>query len=213
MLPVSAETERKEMVILMNKNYWKSSALALKSTQNLVLCAVFLALLIVMRMHLTFYVGTIRVTFEFLMYALAGLFFGPVTGIFFGAAADLLGFLANGGGFSLQIGYTFVAMLRGFLFGLLLYRGAFNTQTKPLHIVRIILAKVTDTLIINILINPFFRALYGTDTFWVNFSGTFVTGLIKNLIMLPVEILLLIAVVRIVEKNRKYLRFGRSRQA
>ena len=197
----------------MNKSYFKSSALALKSTQNLVLCAIFLAILIVMRMYLTLYVGTMRITFEYLMYALAGLFFGPVTGLFFGAAADLLGFIANGGGFSLQIGYTFVAMLRGALFGLFLYRGVFGTQEKPLHILRIVLAKAADTVFINILINPFFRALYGTDTFWTNFKATFWTGLLKNLVMLPIEILLLYAILRIVEKNKKYLRLGSGRKA
>ncbi len=67
-----------------------------KNTQTIVLLALFTALSIVFGKQLSITVGAFRISLENLPILMAGIFIGPVAGIFVGACADIVGCIMFG---------------------------------------------------------------------------------------------------------------------
>jgi ECF transporter S component (folate family) len=67
-----------------------------KNTQTMVMLALFTALSIVFGKQLSITLGAFRISFENLPILMAGIFIGPVAGIFVGACADIVGCILFG---------------------------------------------------------------------------------------------------------------------
>ena len=165
-----------------------------KRTMKLVMCALLLSLAGVVSLVEIMPIQEMKITFTFIFIALCGYLYGPTTGMAFGASADIIGYIINPAGGMLFPGFTVTALISGFFYGLVLNRE--YSKNGKLPVWRIITAKVLDTVVCNIILNTFCCSVLYGDTF----VALLPARLIKNLIMLPVEILILILIISFFEK-------------
>ena len=148
-----------------------------------------LALDLVLNLFASIQITTsLRLSFSFIAAALMGMLYGPtLAGLACGIVDILQLFIKPTGPYF--PGFTLSAVLTGILFGLFLYK---NESSLP----RIIISKTLINVLIHLLLNSvWITVLYGY-AFWANLPGR----VIKNLGMLPVEILILWVVLPAVKK-------------
>ena len=125
----------------------------------------------------------LRITFTFIPLAICGWLFGCVPATLAGFLCDILSFLSHPTG-PYYIGFTITSILSGFVYGLFLY----GKKGGPL-IWSVILSKAIVTLFLNIALNSYWISIYyGSALFSI-------PRITKNVIMLPIEIILLIGVI------------------
>lgn len=161
--------------------YWKDAAKELKDLRKLTFAALMIAMCVILS-HVPSVplFGGAKVTWGFLARSLCALVCGPVLGVVFGFAEDILSFfLTGGGGYPFFPGYTLTTMLGVLIYALFLYRTKITVR-------RIFLAKLL-TNIENVLLGALWMAILSGKAWYVTASGS----AIKNLIMLPVQTLML----------------------
>jgi len=159
-----------------------------KSIKNLrVLCATaLLSALYVALYAVKVPIGEqLRITFTFVPIALAGWLFGIVPAVIVAIIGDVLGCLLFPQG-AYFFGYTLTSMLTGVIFGLFLYK----KDAKNI-IWFVLLSKFLVSLLLNIGLNSYWATFFVPKSFWVIAWGK----LIKNAVMLPIEIIVLFAVI------------------
>lgn len=177
------------------KKKFQQSAAELRTTRCLTLTALLIALNVTMdllnlRIQLT---PELRVGFGFVCNAAIAMLFGPVVGMTAGFCTDVLGYLVNQGGGFYFPGYTLTAIVGGLLYGLWLYRpdeavrGQLADSSRMSRILRVVGAKASVNLLCNIVLN----------TIWASVTGGKAMALllparaIKNIILLPLECIIL----------------------
>ncbi len=164
---------------IFTKDYWKSAVSELKKPRQLVLAALFVALGIAIS---GFYIPVgenLRVLFKFLATCVGASIYGPVMALLTGAVSDTLGFLIwpQGGYFP---GYLLSEILGSVIYALFLYK-------KDVTILRLFFAKFVVNYGVNVLLGSVWSAvLYSKGYLYY-----LLTSLVKNTILLPVEVLLL----------------------
>ncbi len=159
---------------------FRRSAAELKDLRSLIGLALCMALGIVLEA-----IGTVQVlpelqlSFGFLTSALIGMLYGPFCGAVTGTFTDLIVFAIHPTGAYFP-GFTLTSLLGGIVYGLFLYK-------KKCSLPRLILAKSSITLFLNILLNSFWLTILYNQAFWAMLP----VRITKNLIMLPIEILLM----------------------
>ncbi len=182
------------------KKMFHQSAEELRKPSALVLTAVFVALnitldLLNVRIQLT---PQLRIGFGFLTNAMVGMLFGPVVAMCAGAATDFLGWVVNPGGGAYFPGFTVTAILAGLVWGVFLYQ-------KKVTVWRALCAKGIINLFLNIGLNSIWlKIFYGKGML-----AELPMRIGKNLLMLPIEVVLLFfvakAVVKIYSRRRNAL--------
>lgn len=165
-----------------SRAYWKDAAAELRSTRKLTFAALMIALCMVLSFLPSpmLFQGT-KLTWGFLGRSLCSFVCGPVVGVVFGCAEDLLSFFATGGDGSEPFfpGYTLTTMLGCFIYALCLYRA--NLTLK-----RVFLAKLL-TNIENVALGTLWSAILTGRAYMVIAPARAV----KNLIALPFQTLVL----------------------
>ena len=172
------------------KQCFQHSAKEFQSSRTLAVTALLIALNIILdtlniRIQIT---PQLRVGFGFLAIAVIGMLFGPVVAMTAGAASDFLGWVVNNGGGAYFPGFTLTAILAGCIWGLALYQ-------KPLRWYRVLFAKLSINILLNILLNSVWLYLYYGKSFQL---ATLPLRIGKNLLLLPIEVLLTMAVGKLV---------------
>lgn len=167
-----------------SRGYWQQAVAEAKNVQTLALAAIFVALRMVLS---NFYIplgDNLNVFFSFLVSSLGGAIYGPVVGLLTGFCADILGyFLHPVGGFF--PGYTLNTMLGAALYAVFLYR-------RPISFFRLLGCKLTVNLGVNVLLGSVWSAvLYSKGYYYY-----LLRGLAKNLLLWPVETVLLFLFLR-----------------
>ncbi len=200
------------------ENLFISSAKELKSTRNLVICAMMAALAIVLSYTTSFYITpTIKVGFSGLPNRLVDFMFGPVVGTMFGGIMDVLKFLIKpDGGFF--FGYTLTAMVGGFIYGLFYYRLQIKTPEHAAELtgkekfkawVMVNLKTILLIFIANALVKIICNI--GMNTLWTSMmSGKawlalIPSRLVKNLIQIPVDTVFHFFVLKLFCQLKRYL--------
>ena len=175
----------------------QSSLHELSTTKNLVLCGLMAALAIILGTFANITVGPyIKIGFSAIPNRIVDCLFGPAVGCLFGGALDLLKFLVKPDG-PFFFGFTFDAMLAGFLYGIILYK-------KPLKWQRVLVAEFINKLIVNC----------GFNTLWISIlygKGFFVllpARVLKNLIMLPIDTVIIFVSLTLMKQIAKQFDFG-----
>ena len=172
-------------------DYWRQAFGELKNTRSLVFAALILALRIAMK-PLRIPVATdVNITFGFIVNALGSMVYGPVVALLGGAVSDTLGYLVSPNGVYF---FPFILLEMGgsFIFALFLY----STDITP---VRLILSKFSVNLFVNILLNEPIMVVYYRDVLHLTTYQPFVlVRIIKNIVMLPLESVILMIVFRAV---------------
>lgn len=169
----------------------RSSARYLRNTQALALCGLLLSLQVVLRLTGITIQQTLRLSFGFLMTAATGMLFGPVMAAIQGALADLLGTMLFPEG-AFFPGFTLTALLGGLVYGFVLYQ-------RPWNWPRLLLAKAGVNLLLNTLLNTYWLTLIQGRAMGALIWPRF----LKNLALLPIELVLLVALAQLLCRMEK----------
>lgn len=169
---------------------FRESRKQLKSTKALTLAAMLLAIAVILGFFTIQFTDYIKISFAFLADGLCGMLLGPFVGIIQGCLCDIIKYFIHPTGPYFP-GFTISEALTGLVYGLLLYK-------KPLKIGRIIAANSIVTFGINILLNTFWLTLLYGNAFLVILP----VRVIKELILLPINIVLFYGISRILGQTK-----------
>lgn len=169
----------------------QKSSLALKQLATL---AILTALSVILERLLGYNDRVLSISFSFLPIALAGIIYGPVSSTAVSVLADLLGAVLFPSG-PLDLRFTLIAALKGFLYGLFLHRKEAGRGSAILSqgLVTVICHLVLNTLVITTLIHKGFFAILPLRV-------------VKNLLFYPIEVLTLI---KLLEYRRTFERLAK----
>lgn len=154
--------------------------------RTITLIAMLLAISIVLSFFTIQVSESLRLGLGYLITATMGMLFGPVTAGIAAGVGDIVKYLIKPSG-AFFPGFTITAILGGILYGMVFYH-------SRVTLVRVIVAKTLTNVLLNILLNTFWLSILMGKGFW----GLVPSRVIKNIALLPVEILLLYTVLRIV---------------
>ncbi len=169
---------------LLSKTYWAEAYKNFRNTKVLILCSMLIALHIAIS---TFYIQVfenLRIYVTFFISATYALVGGPLLALACGFSVDMLGMLIHPSG-AFFFGYTLSTMLTGLIYALFFYK-------TRITLMKIILAKS----IVNIFINAILGSVWTTMLFSNGFIYYVSASLTKNLILLPLEIIVLYLVFK-----------------
>lgn len=169
---------------LFARAYWVSAARQFSSVRTLAVCAMFVALRVAVGSLFIPVADNLRIYFTFFVTALGASIYGPLVALAEGFISDMLGILLFPSG-AFFPGYTLNAMLGSLIYALFFYR-------QDLSVVRIFLAKLTVNVLVNILLGSLWSAILSGKGFYY-FAAK---SVIKNIVLLPVETLLMVLVFR-----------------
>ena len=210
-------TTKKESCIRRFFGMFKDSALELRSTRNLVLCAMMAALSIVLSYTTSFYITPeIKIGFSGLPNRLVDFMFEPVVGCIFGGLMDVIKFFIKPDG-AFFPGYTLTAMVGGLIYGIFYYRlqikqPQLTKETGWPKVKAWILANITSILLIfiaNVLVKCICNI--GLNTLWSSmFTGKawialLPTRVLKNLIQIPTDTVLHFVLLKLFCQLKRYL--------
>ena len=174
---------------ILSREYWRAAVLKLWDTRTLVYAALIIALRIVVKAFRIPIAPGLNITFDCYINALGSIAYGPVVALLVGAASDTVGALLFPSG-AYFFPFIIVEMSSGFIFALFLWGRRLSSQ-------RILLAKFTVNFVCNIIINSaimkiYYSVLYGSEK---SYSFINAARIIKNLIMFPLEAMLILIVL------------------
>jgi len=171
------------------KTLFTDSLLELKNLKSMVMAAMLLAIAVVLGFFTLQLTESIKVGFAYIANEFAGMMFGPVVGSIIGALADILKYMVNPTG-PFFPGFTISGFCGGLIYGMVLYK-------KPLSIKRVIAANTLVTILVNLLLNTYWLTLlYGNA-----YMALLPARIVKQVIMLPIEVILFYAVARVLVKS------------
>ena len=170
--------------------YWRQAFSELKNTRTLVFAAMILALRIAMKPLKIPIAADVNITFGFIVNALGSMVYGPVVAALSGAVSDTLGYLVAPSGVYF-FPFIVLEMAGSFIFALFLY----STDITP---VRLILSKFCVNLFVNILLNEPIMIRYYQLFFTSAYQPFVLVRIVKNIVMLPIEAILLMILFRAV---------------
>ena len=162
-------------------DYWRDASREVRDLRKLLFSALMIALCIVLaQVPSVPLFGGAKVTWGFLARSVCAWVCGPVLGLLFAFAEDILSFfLTGGGGYPFFPGYTLTTMLGVFLYALFFYKSKITVR-------RVFFAKLL-TNIENVTLGALWMAILSGKAWYVTAAGSAV----KNLICLPFQTLLL----------------------
>lgn len=180
-------------------NSFSDSASELTSLSGIAIAAMFTAMAIVLGYVTTIQFGnSIKIGFSFLPKDFGSFLLGPVTGGVINGLVDLITFILKPTG-PFFPGFTFDAILTGFIMGIFLYK-------KPLKLGRVLAARIANSIIVNL----FFNTLWISILYGKGFLALLPARAVKQIIMLPIETMMLYAILKASE-SAGLLRMFRGR--
>ncbi len=164
---------------IFSPGYWRSAAKQYTVLHVIAVVGVLIALDIAISTLFIPVGDNLRIKFDFLSRAVIGMVGGPFLALSSGMIADLLGYVLHPVG-AFFPGYTLSAMLGALVYALFFYRSKIN-------IIRIVLAKLTVNLFVNVLLGSVWSVIVGKYGYLYYFTSS----VIKNAIMLPIECIML----------------------
>lgn len=164
-------------------DYWRDALAELKDLRKLTFAALMIAMCMVLSSIPSVPLfGGAKITWGFLARSVCALVCGPVLGVLFGFAEDILSFfITGGGGYPFFPGYTLTTMLGVLIYALFFYRARLTVR-------RVFLTKLL-TNIENVLLGALWMAILSGKAYLVTASAS----ALKNLICLPFQTLVLVA--------------------
>lgn len=163
--------------------------------KKIIISALLLAATIVIERFLSINTSILSIGFSFVPLILAGIILGWKYSLLIAALADLIGALLFPFG-TYFVGYTISSGLRGLVYGLLLYRKeGFKLDKK--FMIRLLIA----ILIVTIFINGGLNTLWLVITMQKAFLVILPTRVLKQLIMIPVMFITMVALCKVLSKQ------------
>lgn len=168
---------------------FKSSTKEIKKVSSITGCAMLTAMDVALRAVRIDFSNILSIGFSSLAVAVSALYYGPVLTGLAGIIADTLGYLIHPNGPYFP-GFAISAFLTGVIYGLFFYK-------KTLSVKRVILARLTITIVINLILTPLWlHMMYGNAIFAL-------PRIIKNVVMFPLDAWLLYMVLKVALRIKK----------
>lgn len=180
------------------KKLFTDSLHEFQDVRKLAVMAMLLALAVVLGFYATVQIGDyLKIGFAFIPNELTGMLFGPVAGGFMGAVADIAKYIVKPTG-AFFPGFTISGLAGGLIYGLVLYK-------RPVSLKRIIIANTLVTILVNLLLNTYWlTALYGNT-----FAVLIPARIIKEAILLPIDVVLFFTVTKILGRTQVFSVFAK----
>lgn len=161
------------------KENWNNSMKNFTNTKTLALMAVTVALKVIASAMYVPVGENLQVGISFLIVAIQATLFGPAAGMILAFITDIISFMLfpNGPFF---IGYALTAMLGIFIYSMFFYQ-------KQITLTKIILAKTMTNYLVNVLLGSLWTAMLYSKGYYYYMMKS----LVKNTILLPIQILVL----------------------
>lgn len=166
----------------------RKSAGEFKKLQAVVFCGLMGALSIILGLFASIHFGPFSITYAWIPNRIIDFMFGPVVGALYGGVMDVIKFMLKPNG-SFNLAYTAMAVLAGLIFGVVLYN-------KQISFMRIVFAQTLVKIFINVGMGTYLMAFERGQAF----MALMPVRLIKNLIMIPLDSILLFIVLSALTK-------------
>ncbi len=167
--------------------------------KKMILAALMLTLSIVLSRFLSIKTPLLMISFSFVPTMLTAIWLGPKYTVIIAGLADIIGAVLFPFG-EFFIGFTVSSILTGLIYGLVLYTK--EEFTKKGLIIRLVIAVVLVTVFINILLNTLWLVIMYNKAFIVLIE----MRIIKEAIMIPIEIVTMFLLVEGLKPiTKKYL--------
>lgn len=176
-------------------NLFKDSAAELKKISTLTVCGVLMALSIVMRNMAINITPDLRITFSFFGIMAIAMLYGPVVCVISNVGVDVIGYVLDGyKARDYNLGLLAVKIIIALIYGICLYK---KTTGKSI-IISGIISRVIVVILCNLVLNSaVLYYCYTNKNFpfmsaseWTAFRIWFTPRLIKNCVMLPIELVM-----------------------
>lgn len=168
-----------------SKAYWHDAAQELKDTKMLVIAALMIALRVSMKWTVIPLAPNLNINIGApLINAMGAMIFGPVVAALAACVSDFAGYLLFPQGGVYFLPYMFVEVAGSVLFALFFYRA-------KVTVTRVILARFSMDLFVNIILNSFVSMWYYAAILGKSYTFMILPAVIKNLGMFPIEAFLL----------------------
>lgn len=216
---VPARINQKEVIFMKSFiSLFRDSYAELKKTSALTVTGMLMAVSIILRNLAINITADLRITFAFLGIMAIAALYGPSVSVLSSIGVDLIGYFMDGyKARDYNFGLLAVKIIAGVIYGVMLYRKA--TGKKSELIVRACISRIIVALFCNIVLNssvlyfcytnPDFPFMPHSE--WTAFWVWFTPRLIKNIAIIPVEILLISLMLPAV--SEAYSRVFRKRSA
>lgn len=172
---------KKLFIIPIGKAYWSMASKECSQLKKLCVCALMIALQIIIsnpffsiQVH-----ENLKITFGYLVTAVNCAIVGPVMALIYGFVLDNVSFMVFPSG-TYFFGYTLSSMAGALVYALFFYR-------SKISVLRIALAK----LVVNLLVNVALGSVWSSMLYSKGYIYYATASLVKNISLLPIEILLL----------------------
>lgn len=170
---------------IFTAKYWVTASSEFSNLKSIIFAGLTIALATVLS-SIYIPVGlNLRISFAFLVIAFGSMVFGPVVGLAAGFAYDLIGYLMIPSTVFFP-GYTLSTMLEFLIYGIFLYK-------CQISVLRVFLSK----FIIDFGIHVGLGSLWSKILFDKGYYYFFIKSLVKNTIMLPIEVFMLVVLLQI----------------
>lgn len=174
----------------------------MSKNKKIILAALLLAMSIILSRFLSIKTPIVTISFSFVPTILCAIWLGPKWTILINVIGDLIGATLFPFG-SYFVGYTITTAVAGAIYGFLLYKKEEDSYTDKQFILRMILAVILVTVIANIGLNTLWLSITTGKAFMVLIASR----IIKELVMVPIKIILMIFLERVLRKTfNTYLR-------
>lgn len=167
----------------------------MSKNKKIILSALLLALIIILSRFLSIKTPIVTISFSFVPTMLCAIWLGPKWTILINVLADLIGATLFPYG-SFFIGYTITTAVAGAIYGFLLYQKEDDTYTDKQFMVRVIIAVILVTGIANIGLNTLWLSMTTGKAFMVLMASR----MVKELVMIPIKVILMIFLERALRK-------------
>lgn len=160
-----------------------------KKPKNLAMCAMFIAINVIMGYFTVPVSAYLRIGFGFITAPAAAYMFGPIAGGTVALLSDVASYLLKPtGGFLLT--YTLCTAIGGMISGMFFYK-------KRITFSRVLVYKLVKIIFVNIILNSIALA----PTTGSGMAAILPARIIKNIILLPIQILLIYEVLKIIKEH------------
>lgn len=175
--------------------FFYSSLMEMKKLKSLVMMGILVAFCIAVEPLTLVITPDLMIRWSFVFIAIAGFMFGPVSAGLAAVAVDIINFMLFPKG-AFFPGYTVSALLGGLIYGIFLYRRKVRSWG---FIVLAVACKTVINVGINICLNTYWTTFFSEKS-WIVLLPT---RIIKNIALLPVECVIIIAVLFAVDRISK----------
>ena len=167
----------------------------MSKSKKIILTAILLAMLILLSRFLSIKTPIVKISFAFIPTCICATWLGPKWTVLLNVLGDIIGATLFPTG-AFFIGYTFSTAIAGLIYGLLLYKKQEDSYTDKQFLIRLIIAVISVTCITNLGLNTLWISITTGKAFIILFG----TRIIKEVIMVPIRILVFLFIEKMLRK-------------